>query len=84
MSSHACARSVNKLARAQNALLFNVKALSDQVQSLRARSGDGEHDDAPLERTRRGASFTSLFASDRQTNPDRPKDHPDGPPRRRQ
>ena len=26
--------SVNKLARAQNALLFNVKALSDQVQSL--------------------------------------------------
>ena len=25
---------VNKLARAQNALLFNVKALSDQVQSL--------------------------------------------------
>ena len=24
--------SVNKLARAQNALLFNVKALSDQVQ----------------------------------------------------
>ena len=29
----ACA-SVNKLARAQNALLFNVKALSDQVQSL--------------------------------------------------
>ena len=33
MSSSACA-SVNKLARAQNALLFNVKALSDQVQSL--------------------------------------------------
>jgi hypothetical protein len=26
--------SVNKLARAQNALLFNVKALSEQVQSL--------------------------------------------------
>ena len=26
--------SVNKLARAQNALLFNVKALTDQVQSL--------------------------------------------------
>src|ERR1700733_5728117 len=26
--------SVNKLARAQNALLFNVKALIDQVQSL--------------------------------------------------
>ena len=26
--------SVNKLARAQNALLFNIKALSDQVQSL--------------------------------------------------
>ena len=26
--------SVNKLARAQNALLFNVKALSDQVHSL--------------------------------------------------
>jgi uncharacterized protein YoxC len=25
--------SVNKLARAQNALLFNVKALTDQVQS---------------------------------------------------
>ena len=25
---------VNKLARAQNALLFNIKALSDQVQSL--------------------------------------------------
>jgi hypothetical protein len=31
----ACLRaSVNKLARAQNALLFNVKALCDQVQSL--------------------------------------------------
>lgn len=29
--------SVNKLARAQNALLFNVKALSDQVQSLSGR-----------------------------------------------
>ena len=26
--------SVNKLARADNALLFNVKALTDQVQSL--------------------------------------------------
>jgi hypothetical protein len=26
--------SVNKLARAQNALLFNVKALSDEVRSL--------------------------------------------------
>ena len=26
--------SVNKLARAQNALLFNIKALSEQVQSL--------------------------------------------------
>jgi hypothetical protein len=26
--------SVNKLARAQNALLFNVKALTDQVESL--------------------------------------------------
>jgi hypothetical protein len=26
--------SVNKLARAQNALLFNVKAPTDQVQSL--------------------------------------------------
>ena len=26
--------SVNKLARAQNALLFNVKALSDEVQLL--------------------------------------------------
>ena len=26
--------SVNKLARAQNALLFNVEALTDQVQSL--------------------------------------------------
>jgi len=26
--------SVNKLARAQNALLFNVKAVTDQVQSL--------------------------------------------------
>jgi hypothetical protein len=25
---------VNKLARAKNALLFNIKALSDQVQSL--------------------------------------------------
>ena len=32
--------SVNKLARAQNALLFNVKALSDQVQSL---SGTVQH-----------------------------------------
>ena len=26
--------SVNKVARAQNALLFNVKALTDQVQSV--------------------------------------------------
>ena len=26
--------SVNKLARAQNVLLFNIKALTDQVQSL--------------------------------------------------
>jgi hypothetical protein len=32
--------SLNKLARAQNALLFNVKALSDQVQSL---SGTVQH-----------------------------------------
>jgi tetrahydromethanopterin S-methyltransferase subunit B len=32
--------SVNKLARAQNALLFNVKALTDQVQSL---SGTVQH-----------------------------------------
>jgi hypothetical protein len=32
--------SVNKLARAQNTLLFNVKALSDQVQSL---SGTVQH-----------------------------------------
>jgi hypothetical protein len=32
--------SVNKLARAQNVLLFNVKALSDQVQSL---SGTVQH-----------------------------------------
>ena len=32
--------SVNKLARAQNALLFNVKALSDQVRSL---SGTMQH-----------------------------------------
>ncbi len=30
--------SVKKLARAQNALFFNVKALSDQVQSCQARS----------------------------------------------
>jgi hypothetical protein len=29
--------SVNKLTRAQNALLFNVKALTDQVQSLSDR-----------------------------------------------
>jgi hypothetical protein len=27
-------RSVSKLTRAQNALLFNVKALTDQVQSM--------------------------------------------------
>ena len=32
--------SVNKLTRAQNALLFNVKALTDQVQSL---SGTVQH-----------------------------------------
>jgi hypothetical protein len=32
--------SVNKLARAQNGLLFNIKALSDQVQSL---SGTVQH-----------------------------------------
>ena len=32
--------SVNKLVRAQNALLFNVKALSDQVRSL---SGSVQH-----------------------------------------
>ena len=32
--AHSLRASVNKLARAQNALLFNVKALSDQVQSL--------------------------------------------------
>jgi hypothetical protein len=32
--------SVNKLARAQNDLLFNIKALSDQVQSL---SGTVQH-----------------------------------------
>ena len=39
--------SVNKLARAQNALLFNVKALSDEVRSLSGavkamRPGDAE------------------------------------------
>ena len=32
--AHSLRASVNKLARAQNTLLFNVKALSDQVQSL--------------------------------------------------
>jgi hypothetical protein len=32
--------SVNKLARAQNGLLFNIKALSDRVQSL---SGTVQH-----------------------------------------
>ena len=39
--------SVNKLARAQNALLFNVKALTDEVRSLSGavkamRPGAGE------------------------------------------
>ena len=41
--------SVNKLTRAQNALLFNVKALSDEVRSLSGavkamRPGAAEHE----------------------------------------
>ena len=56
--------SVNKLARAQNALLSNVKALSDQVRSLSGAIKPIEADEGTPVRTKRGASFTSLFASD--------------------
>ena len=76
--------SVNKLARAQNALLFNVKALIDQVQSLSgtvqqmASTMNGKAGEDGAQR-----QLTSLFAIDaRPTLTD--KDHPHGPSPRRQ
>ena len=65
--------SVNKLARAQNALLFNVKALSDQVRSLSGTVQQMASTEGKLERTKRGASFTSLFASAARPTPTDPR-----------